>query len=62
MKKALRATATPFFCFQRHCEERSDAAIQSGINRAGFLCLARNDDGSNMHRNFTLDRSTLLRL
>src|SRR3546814_2006308 len=28
----------------RHCEERSDAAIQSGVNRSGLLRFARNDD------------------
>src|SRR3546814_14732890 len=29
----------------RHCEERSDAAIQSGVNRSGLLRSARNDGG-----------------
>src|SRR3546814_8885730 len=28
----------------RHCEERSDAAIQSGVYRCGLLRFARNDD------------------
>src|SRR3546814_5256771 len=28
----------------RHCEERSDAAIQSGVYRSGLLRFARNDD------------------
>src|SRR3546814_4421405 len=28
----------------RHCEERSDAAIQGRVNRPGLLRSARNDD------------------
>ena len=29
---------------RRHCEERSDAAIQRSVNRSGLLRFARNDD------------------
>ena len=29
-----------------HCEERSDAAIQSGERRTGLLCCARNDEAA----------------
>ena len=36
----LRALNPP----RRHCEERSDAAIQCVRKRAKLLCLARNDE------------------
>ena len=34
----------------RHCEERSDAAIQSAARRTGLLRYARNDEWSHNHR------------
>jgi hypothetical protein len=33
-----------FFLFPRHCEERSDAAIQPHAKQSGLLRFARNDE------------------
>ena len=35
---------TGFFPLPRHCEERSDAAIQNAERGTGLLCFARNDE------------------